>query len=206
MKRLLQIFITTAVSAAFLLGMTGCENLPGQPKTQGAVIGGVGGAAAGAAIGGGKHQVLGALLGGALGAGAGYVIGANKDRIANRDTSGAVQATQTAQSRPATAEDARAATTADLNHDGFVTLDEVVAMRDAGFSDQQMLDRMRATGQVFELTQEQQQFLASRGVSQNVINQMQELNRDTRNQMMNEPANGVISSPPPSTAPPSPRY
>ena len=191
--------LTTVVTMAFLLSLTGCENLPGQPKTQGAVIGGVGGAAAGAAIGGGKHQVLGALLGGALGAGAGYVIGANKDRIVNRDSSGAEQATQQAQSRPASAEEARMATTADLNHDGFVTLDEVAAMREAGFSDQQMLDRMRATGQVFELTQEQQQYLAGRGVSQRVIGDMQELNRDTRNQLMNQPADNVISSPAPST-------
>ena len=34
-----------------LLSATGCSNLPGKPGTQGAVIGGVGGAAAGAPIG-----------------------------------------------------------------------------------------------------------------------------------------------------------
>lgn len=195
MRNISRIVISSVTAVALLVSVVGCENLPGQPKTQGAVIGGVGGAAAGAAIGGGKHQVLGALIGGALGAGAGYVIGANKDRIVNRDTGGAEQATQQAQSRPATVQDARAAQTADLNGDGFVTLDEVAAMREAGFSDEQMLQRMQATGQVFELTQEQQQFLASRGVSQRVIGEMQELNRDTRNQLMNQPADNVISGP-----------
>src|SRR5690242_3215606 len=53
------------------LGITSCQNLPGSKGSQGAVIGGLGGAAAGAAIG---HSALGALLGGALGAGAGYII------------------------------------------------------------------------------------------------------------------------------------
>jgi len=72
---------------------------------------------------------------------------------------------------------ANSATTADLNGDGFVTLDEVVAMKQAGFSDQRMLDYMRATGQVFELTADHQQFLRDRGVSENVIRQMATLNQ-----------------------------
>ena len=53
----------------------------------------------------------------------------------------------------------------------------------------------KATGQVFELTSEQQQFLTSHGVSQNVLNQMQDLNRDTHDQLMNQPGE-VISRPP----------
>ena len=184
-----------ATTGLLILVTSGCSNLPGKPQTQGAVIGGVGGAAAGAAIGGSKHQVLGALLGGALGAGGGYIIGANKDKITGKDTSGAEQATQTAQSQPATPQQARNASSADLNNDGFVTLDEVVAMENAGLSDQTMLARLQATGQVFELTSEQQQFLTSHGVSQNVVNQMQDLNRDTRDQLMNQPSD-VISRPP----------
>jgi hypothetical protein len=44
----------TAVGiAAASLTTTGCRELPGSPEAQGATIGGVGGAAAGAAIGGG---------------------------------------------------------------------------------------------------------------------------------------------------------
>ena len=37
--------------------VTGCENLPGTSKQQGAAIGGVGGAVAGAAVGGEHHRV-----------------------------------------------------------------------------------------------------------------------------------------------------
>lgn len=191
---------TTFVAAAglaLLLNSTGCSNLPGEPKTQGAVIGGAGGAAAGAAIGGSEHRALGALIGGVLGAGGGYVIGAHSDKITGKDSSGAQQAGQSAQAQPATAEQAKTATTADLNNDGFVTLDEVVAMHQAGISDQEMLRRMQLTGQVFALTDEQQKYLTDRGVSSSVVTQMQSLNKETRNQLLNQTnqPSGVISHP-----------
>src|SRR4051794_2736592 len=101
----------------------GCSNLPGTHQQQGAVLGGAGGAAAGAAIGGKDNRALGALIGGLLGAGGGYVIGANSDRILNHDTNGVQTATQTAQSQPASPQQALNATTADVNGNGFVTLD-----------------------------------------------------------------------------------
>ncbi|MGN6552959.1 MAG: glycine zipper 2TM domain-containing protein [Verrucomicrobiota bacterium] len=185
--------ILMAPIAALILN-TGCSNLPGEPKQQGAVIGGLGGAAAGAAIGGSEHRALGAILGGALGAGGGYVIGANSDRITGHDKSGAETATKTAQTTPATAQEALNATSADINNDGFVTLDEVVAMQKAGLTDQQMITRLQSTGQVFDLTQEQQDYLVKQGVNRSVVNQMNELNRETRNQLLNQP-NGVISQP-----------
>lgn len=186
----------TTVSALFALtaSFTGCSNLPGNKQQQGAVIGGLGGAAAGAAIGGENHRLLGAVLGGALGAGGGYVVGANSDRILNRDTSGAQTATQTAQTTPATAQDAAKATTADLNSDGFVTLDEVAALHQAGLSDQQMISRLQATGQVFELTSEQQEYLTNQGVSRSVVDQMENLNRETRERLSSKPQ-GTISQP-----------
>src|SRR5947207_5523189 len=68
-----------------LAPLAGCENLPGNKKEQGAVIGGVGGAVAGAAIAK-NNRALGALIGGALGAGGGYVIGANMDKHKSGDT------------------------------------------------------------------------------------------------------------------------
>ena len=161
------------------LATSGCKNLPGSPGAQGAAIGGVGGAAAGAAIGGEHHRVLGALVGGAVGAGGGYLIGANKDRLTQHDTAGAQAAVQRAQQNPASPQDALTASTADLNRDGFVTMDEVVAMKRAGFSDQQIFDRMRATGQVFELTPQQQDYLRNNGLDQYVIDQIPGLNRET---------------------------
>ncbi len=184
-----------AGSVALLANGTGCSNLPGTDKQQGAVIGGLGGAAAGAAIGGENNRLLGAIIGGALGAGGGYVVGANADRITGNDRSGAETATQQAKSRPATAEEARNATTADLNSDGFITLDEVVALNKAGYSDQEILNRLQATGQVFELTSEQQEFLRTEGVSATVVNQMAELNRETR-ERLNSRSSDVIGTQP----------
>lgn len=172
---------------AVMLQTTGCSNLPGDSKQQGAVIGGLGGAAAGAAMGGEDNRLLGAILGGALGAGGGYVVGANSDRILNKDSTGAESAAEAAKSRPATAQEARGATTADLNSDGFVTLDEVVALQKAGYNDQEILNRLRATGQVFELTAEQQSYLTSQGVSQSVVNQLDDLNRDARERIISRP-------------------
>jgi hypothetical protein len=186
--------LTTFSVAGLLTITTGCSNLPGSREQQGAVIGGLGGAAAGAAIGGEEHRLLGAILGGALGAGGGYVIGANSDRITGKDTSGAKEATQTAQTQPATADQAARATTADVNGDGFVTMDEVVAMQRAGFSESQMIERLRATGQVFELTDQQEQYLVSQGVSRSVVTQMQALNREIRDRLLQE-QNSVIGRP-----------
>lgn len=174
-------------AAALLLGTTGCQQLPGSPGTQGAAIGGVGGAATGALVGGEHHRLLGALLGGAVGAGGGYLIGANKDRIMGQDRAGAEAAVRNAQVHPATPQQALNATTADLNGDGFVTMDELVAMHQAGLSDQQMLSRMQATGQVFEFSPEQQSYLRNNGVDQYVIDQATQLNRQVRDSLSNQP-------------------
>jgi hypothetical protein len=151
-----------------LAPLAGCENLPGSQKEQGAVIGGVGGAAAGAAISK-NNRVLGALIGGALGAGGGYLIGANMNKVKDKKHDEAVAADKKAQTAPATAADVRNATTADLNDDGFVTLDEVVAMKDAGLSDKEQITRLERTQQYFELTSEQEKYLEDRGVSHKVV-------------------------------------
>jgi hypothetical protein len=171
------------LAGALLVAATGCENLPGDEKAQGATIGGVSGAAIGAAVGG-ENRLLGALLGGAIGAGGGYLIGANWDKIRGKDTEGAQQASREAQAQPATAEDAQRATTADLDSDGFVTMDEVVAMERAGFSDDKILERLRATGQVFELTTEQKSYLRTRGVSEAVITELATINQGQKDEAL----------------------
>jgi hypothetical protein len=190
-------FLASSICIALLggFGGLGCKQLPGTPAAQGTAIGGVGGAVTGAALGGEHHRLLGALLGGAVGAGGGYLIGANSDRITHHDSGAAQEAARQAEAAPATPEQARNALTADLNGDGFVTMDEVVAMRRAGVPDQTILERLRATGQVFELNPEQQQYLRNQGVSDYVIGQMQELNRDVRDRLMSGQT-GVISRPP----------
>src|SRR5687767_12474082 len=85
---MLKKYCTVGMAGALLLAATGCENLPGDEKAQGATIGGVTGAAVGAAVGG-ENKLLGALLGGAIGAGGGYLIGANWDKITGKDSEGA---------------------------------------------------------------------------------------------------------------------
>jgi len=188
--------------AALLAGGTGCKELPGTPKQQGTAIGGASGAAAGAVIGGSQHRLVGALLGGAIGAAGGYLIGANSDRISGNDSDGAHKAVTSAQTNPATPEQARSAATADINGDGFVTMDEVVAMRRAGLPDQVMLDKLRATGQVFELTQEQQQYLLNNGVSQDVVNQMPQLNREVRDRLLGQKSSSQTTAPASQPSPP----
>jgi hypothetical protein len=150
--------ITTALVASMACSglMVGCESLPGDEKTQGAVIGGVGGALAGAALGGKENRLLGALIGGAAGAGGGYLIGANWDKITGKKSDEAKEAANRAERSPATPDDVRDARTADLNDDGFVTLDEVVAMEKANLSDQES-------------------YLKDHGVSQRVVLAMRDI-------------------------------
>lgn len=173
----------TLMGSLALAPMTGCESLPGNDKQQGAVIGGVGGALAGAALSK-NNRGLGALIGGALGAGGGWLIGANKDKITGKDKDRgrareeAIKASQRAERNPAKPEDVDRARTADLNDDGFVTLDEVVALRQANLSDDEMVTRLERTGQVFELTDYQEDYLRTRGVSDDVIREMRNMNQD----------------------------
>jgi hypothetical protein len=128
--------------------------------------------------------LLGGLIGGALGAGAGWLIGANWEKITGDDDEGAADAVRTAQSDPATADEARAAPTADANRDGFVTLDEVVAQEKAGFSDDEILNRLEATGQVFSLNEQQEQYLRDNGVSARVVSSLENINRQQREQLI----------------------
>ncbi|HYE62105.1 MAG TPA: glycine zipper domain-containing protein [Phycisphaerales bacterium] len=166
---------TVAGLLAAMTFTTGCENLPGNEKQQGAVIGGATGAAVGAAVT--DNRLLGGLIGGALGAGGGYLIGANWDKIQGNERDDAHEAIRKSQNEPATAQEARSANTADINNDGFVTIDEVVAMEKAGFSDEEMIDKLERTGQVFDLTQANEDQLRDQGVSRRVVAAMRDMNR-----------------------------
>jgi Glycine zipper len=162
----------------------GCENLPGTRESQGAVIGGTVGAAAGAAVND-ENRLLGALIGGALGAGGGYLIGARTDWFDDpeRDRE-AREAIRDAQTSPATVDDVRQSLTADLNGDGFVTTDELVAMEEAGLSDAEIIRRLRDTGQIYELSASQEEALLRAGVSRRVIAEMQTINRSQREEVL----------------------
>ncbi len=118
------------------------------------------------------------LVGGELGASGGYLIGAkpelldldSPDRAKNRQA--AVKCSKLAEQSPAKPETVDKAQTADLNADGFVTLDEVIAMRRANLSDHEMLDRLRAAREVYDLSEYQEDYLRTRGVSDVVLHAM----------------------------------
>src|SRR3954471_9075147 len=173
--------ITLLIASLALWPLAGCDSLPGDKKTQGAVIGGVGGAVAGGALSK-NNRLLGALIGGALGAGGGYLIGSQLDKIDPRKKRDeATRADKRARDNPATADDARRARTADINNDGYVTMDEVVAMAKSGLSDDEMITRLERTGQFFELSSDQEQYLRDHGVSRRVVTAMRDINQDVRN-------------------------
>jgi uncharacterized protein YcfJ len=62
------------------LPLTGCETIEENPRTSGAIIGGLAGAGVGAAVGGEEHRTEGALIGGAAGAGGGWLVGDQVDK------------------------------------------------------------------------------------------------------------------------------
>jgi hypothetical protein len=196
-------FLAAFLAVFTLVGFNGCKHAPQNPGSQGAAKGGVGGTAAGTATSEERNQLVSPLLGGSLGAGADYIVGANVDRILARDYTAATQATEKAKNQPATPQDVRNSNTADLNHDGFVTMDEVAAMMSAGLTDQQMLKRLRASDQIFELTAQQEQYFRDHGIDQYVISQMEYINSDQRQKLLSEQRNPAIIHRETLTAPPT---
>jgi hypothetical protein len=178
--------MTVLIGSLALGPVIGCENLPGDDKQQGAVIGGLGGAIAGAAVAGDEDRALGALIGGALGAGGGYLIGAQRDKMNDKDKDEAIAAAKEAERNPAKAEDVAKTQTADVNEDGFVTLDEVVAMEKADLTDREMIRRLERTQQYFELSDTQEDYLREHGVSDRVITAMTDMNPESNARLANE--------------------
>lgn len=153
------------------LGLSGCSSAPGTSGQQGAVVGGATGAAVGASVT--KNRALGAVIGGAVGAAGGYVVGKKTGHMDNKDKhrdSGTAPSGESGEYRSTVA-------TADLNNDGFVTLDEIVKLEKNGESDEEMIRRISATGLTFDLSDEHRKYLSERGVSQYVIDQLPSINR-----------------------------
>jgi hypothetical protein len=180
-------FVAAAAVAAS--GVLGCENLPGTRTEQATVMGGVAGGLAGAALNE-SNPLMGALIGGALGAGAGYLIGAKTDWFEDPDDArdDAQRSVSIAQERPATVQDVQRSATADLNRDGFETYDELFAMEQAGLSDDEMLNRLRDTGQVFDLSPGQRDALRDAGISDRVLREMPNINRSQRDEILGRPS------------------
>lgn len=160
------------------LSLASCESLPGSKKTQGAVIGGAGGAAAGAIIAGEDNRLLGAIIGTAIGAGGGYVVG---NEIGERDERKAKEAAAAnSKTSSFTVDDVRRSNTADLDADGNVTIAELVALQRANSSDVEIIRRLEATDAVFNLTDEQKGTLRESGVSAVVVDKLATVNRDKK--------------------------
>jgi hypothetical protein len=180
--------MTLYAAVLALLGtVAGCQQLPGTEEQQTTAAGTAAGAAVGALLADEDNQLMGALLGGALGAGGGYLLGAKTDVFEQGQADKSAQAEQAieeARQDPATVDEALAANTADLDGNGFVTTDELIAMEEAGLSDDQILSRLRATDAVFDLSQEQADQLITAGVSPEVVNQLETINREERDQII----------------------
>lgn len=133
---------------AAVVGLTvaacGCANSQDR-RAEGAVVGGVVGAGAGAIIGHqSKHAGQGAMLGGVLGALTGTLVGSQMKKPQAQE--------------------------ANLQQ---VSVDEIVSMTGQGVSDDVIIDRIQATNSRFSLTSPQVELLKQKGVSQRVIDAMQ---------------------------------
>lgn len=167
-------FMLATVMVAFLAG---CAQLPYDRTTQTTVGGAAAGAAAGAILAGDEDEMLGTLLGGVLGAAAGYVIGARTDWFGDGNEDEFNQTVSEARADPATVADVRGSYDADLNNDGLVTRDELIALSNAGLSPDEIIDRLQATNQVFHVTEEQRQQLLAASVDPQVVYELEEINR-----------------------------
>lgn len=161
------------IALAAAVALAGCARLPYSPDTQSKVAATAAGAAAGAALAGDEDELLGAVLGAA----AGYVIGANVSLFGTGNDKAFDQAVNAAKANPTTVEDVYDSTDADLNNDGLVTQDELIAMSNAGLSPQQILDRLKATNQVFYVNYQQRQALLDAGVAPDVVYKLEDINR-----------------------------
>jgi hypothetical protein len=72
-------------------------------------------------------------------------------------------------------------------------MDELVAMEKAGLSDDEIVQRLSASGQVFELTSQQRDYLREQGLSQNVLDQLPRINEQARERLATQDA--VIGRP-----------
>jgi hypothetical protein len=57
-------------------------------------------------------------------------------------------------------------------------------MEEAGLTDEQILQRLRATDVVFDLDQQQADRLLSAGLSRDVVNELETINRSERQQII----------------------
>jgi hypothetical protein len=132
-----------------LLCTCGCSNMNNTQAD--ALGGGVLGAAVGAIAGGPRHALAGAAIGGAAGAGTGALIGHSQDQAEKR------------------AADARAAALANPP----LSLEQIAQMAQNHTADSLIINQIRVSGSVYQLTPDQITWLKAQGVSDPVVAEMQ---------------------------------
>lgn len=106
----------------------------------------------------------------------GTIVGALPEYVRNKDRAAARAASAEALMNPAMANQALIAPTADLNTNGFVTVDEVLAIKQSGATDDQLIDKLAATGQIFEVPPMLRNFLWGRGLEERTVATISQLN------------------------------
>lgn len=135
----------------WLAAITGCQNTKSR-AVEGAVIGGVIGATAGGIIGHQSHH-------GAEGAGIGAAAGA---------LGGALIGSQMEKNQPAT----QAASPSQTTNVNQMTIEQIVDLSKQGVNEEVIIDRIRMTNSKFNLEPAQIDYLQQQGVSQKVIDEM----------------------------------
>jgi hypothetical protein len=171
LRRLSLVTGSAWVTAALLL--TGCAAAPGRVAGPGAFVANVGGGLVNA-----HDAVARKLLGDAakpmLIAPPPASAAAGEGRAALASTK--LPRRQAASATPIFAS-AADSTSADLDGDGTVSVDEVVALGRTGLNDAEVLERLERTGRTFDLSTSQEDYLRVRGISDAVIARLPALNR-----------------------------
>lgn len=141
------------LAAAIIFLNTGCQNTKSR-AVEGAVIGGVVGATAGGIIGHQSHH-------GGEGAGIGAAAGALTGALIGSQIEKGGQSTQGTQTSPAV-------------NPNQMTIQQIVDLTNQGINEAVIIDKIRMTNSKFILSQDDINYLQQQGVSQNVINAMQQ--------------------------------
>ena len=147
------------VSYVVMAGASASVSYAQESKTgEGAVVGGLLGAVAGGVIGNQSHKTAqGALIGGAVGALGGAMVGS---QMKSQPASSPVPATAVA--APAVKPAAR------------VTMKQIIYWTEQGIPADEIIARIDKSATPFELTEDDVAYLHKKGVSQRVIEAMQE--------------------------------
>jgi len=144
---------------ALALLSTGCQNTKTRAG-EGTVIGGVLGAAAGGIIGHqGHHAGEGLAIGAAAGAVTGAIVGSQIDKPA--------------QSSPAQAAATQSTQSAQAVNPNQITIQQIVDLAKQGINENVIIDKIRLSNSKFSLTPDDVDYLKKQGVSQRVIDVMQ---------------------------------